>query len=1066
MIKGIETILMMIPKGGKYAKSVVNFVHKAPKSWSQLKQGIKQIEDWLKQGSLRLDGKQKTIFETNKNILKNHEKVTKKVEIPPSVKKTFPPFNVSKEDFTKGWTPTLIERSRARNIYKELEPPKEKYTKEMEAIDEELDALAFGGDKYKHLSVAEKNKIMKTLQAEMKDLIKVAMKEDLTKLSLSQINKRSQSLQKRIRGIADNPNIKGTVTEGPKSDMIDAIYKGENTALTNARKIITRNNSLKKYGDKFPRLDPDNSAFIITGLDSSGNPMKVGRFTGRFSALKDPKTGELTRKEGTSYYDKWNAEKNQIRKPNEEVFHETVDAEGKTIMSNPNYKVTTKNMEIWNELYSDMSTSDLAKKGFKLKDIDMLMKGREARKYLQTQEAAEKGLDTGIKMHERTNTNEISNILEDLYHRGDDVYKMSIEEWITKIPEHFAEGGRTGFRSPGLVTKGIEKGIQLKRLLAEGGIFAALAALTEAGITGVDKIAEMMGKEKPDFYKPSDFYKMFKKYMAQKELLKRYEVLKTRGGPEMQEDYSSGYYKEHMPKITYEEVGEKRNKHATGGVSNLFRERQGYRSGELITGGIKLVKGARWLIRMLKDMLDDMIYGGAKFAKMAEAEKIKYFKQTQAAIKSLESGGPIPDEILTSLRNDARFKDLTVTGKDKEFIEIQEVVLGKPTKGTGETILEGKVIKETVPKHRDITKMTKEEKAALLKKYQDENPNIRLSFIEKEKRLIPEGTTAESIDEAITIGNAEREKVELFAFMNELPKELQHKVALLPIEQQIPLLRKFKEAFEATKTRGVEGGVDVLQKQLLEDFPIPKGKPHATGGLIPGYATGGVSNLFRQRYRSGKAVELITKLPEFIKFVEGLLIKASNQIRRGQGKWKDLDIKQKTVQHDNLTKMVTEFQKTKKFDVKMNEYFGIDAEKAFIKAQAKVTPVKKVKVTPVKKERTMDDLVEDAYQEVFYQKPSSGDYKYDADVLATEIAYQGGKIYDDLAAVEKAGIYDLAYKRVIKDLKFNMDRNKILKDVEQKMQLSDFDPKGKPHAQGGLIPGYATGGVSNLFRSR
>jgi len=47
-----------------------------------------------------------------------------------------------------------------------------------------------------------------------------------------------------------------------------------------------------------------------------------------------------------------------------------------------------------------------------------------------------------------------------------------------------------------------------------------------------------------------------------------------------------------------------------------------------------------------------------------------------------------------------------------------------------------------------------------------------------------------------------------------------------------------------------------------------------------------------------------------------------------------------------------------------------------------------------------------------------------------------------------------------------MDRNKILKDVEQKMKLSDFDPEGKPHATGGLISGFATGGVSNLFRSR
>ena len=111
-----------------------------------------------------------------------------------------------------------MERSKARNIYKDLEPPKAKYTKEMEAIDEELDALAFGGEKYEHLSVAAKNKIMKKLQEEMKQLI--AKGEDLSTLSLGQINKKSQNIQKRIREIADNPNIKGTVSEGPKRDMI------------------------------------------------------------------------------------------------------------------------------------------------------------------------------------------------------------------------------------------------------------------------------------------------------------------------------------------------------------------------------------------------------------------------------------------------------------------------------------------------------------------------------------------------------------------------------------------------------------------------------------------------------------------------------------------------------------------------------------------------------------------------------------------------------------------------------------------------------------------------------
>ena len=91
----IINVIGMIPKGGKYAKSVVNFVRKAPEHWPKFKEAIKQIDDLLKQGKLKLDGKQKTIFETNKNILKNHEKVTKKVEIQAPVKKP--------EDYFKGF---------------------------------------------------------------------------------------------------------------------------------------------------------------------------------------------------------------------------------------------------------------------------------------------------------------------------------------------------------------------------------------------------------------------------------------------------------------------------------------------------------------------------------------------------------------------------------------------------------------------------------------------------------------------------------------------------------------------------------------------------------------------------------------------------------------------------------------------------------------------------------------------------------------------------------------------------------------------------------------------------
>ena len=286
-----------------------------------------------------------------------------------------------------------------------------------------------------------------------------------------------------------------------------------------------------------------------------------------------------------------------------------------------------------------------------------------------------------------------------------------------------------------------------------------------------------------------------------------------------------------------------------------------------------------------------------------------------------------------------------------------------------------------------------------------------------------------------------------------------------------------REALEMIK-RGM-GPEEVLQV-LKDALKRPK---QASGGRI------GMRSGTKIIDYAIKVAELIAKhgpkmAERWKKFYEGFAIKASNEIRQGLGKWKDLTTSQKTTQHDNLTKVTEGIIKTKKYDPKLDEYAGINIPKEFIAAQAKV---KKPKVKneyyskkemekewelenklakqemeqEVSKVRTMDDLVEDAYKEVFHQPAfaRSGDYKYDADILATEIAYQGGKIYDDLADVEKAAIYDLAYKRVIKDLKTRMDFEKNLKDVEQKIELQMFDPKGKTkHAAGGRI-GYSDGTI-------
>ena len=65
----------MIPKGGRFAKSVVNFVHKTPQNWEKFKSAIKQIDDLLKQG--RLVYTYDVLEETYDNLNGREEKIIK-----------------------------------------------------------------------------------------------------------------------------------------------------------------------------------------------------------------------------------------------------------------------------------------------------------------------------------------------------------------------------------------------------------------------------------------------------------------------------------------------------------------------------------------------------------------------------------------------------------------------------------------------------------------------------------------------------------------------------------------------------------------------------------------------------------------------------------------------------------------------------------------------------------------------------------------------------------------------------------------------------------------------------
>ena len=60
-------------------------------------------------------------------------------------------------------------------------------------------------------------------------------------------------------------------------------------------------------------------------------------------------------------------------------------------------------------------------------------------------------------------------------------------------------------------------------------------------------------------------------------------------------------------------------------------------------------------------------------------------------------------------------------------------------------------------------------------------------------------------------------------------------------------------------------------------------------------------------------------------------------------------------------------------------------------------------------------------------------------------------LYEDLGALEQTKFYGTAYDYLAKEMMQYRQMTKMLKDVEQKMVLSDFSIKGrKPSASGGL----------------
>ena len=247
------------------------------------------------------------------------------------------------------------------------------------------------------------------------------------------------------------------------------------------------------------------------------------------------------------------------------------------------------------------------------------------------------------------------------------------------------------------------------------------------------------------------------------------------------------------------------------------------------------------------------------------------------------------------------------------------------------------------------------------------------------------------------------------------------------------------------------------QKEVLErlDINIKNAKADFATPVDPDdFASGGIA---RVGMAGGGALW---------KFIQGLFIKASNEIRLGKGLFKGLNEKQRIVQHDNLTKMVEQWQKTKTLPEGAEQYFGVDAKKAFAAAEAKV-----------KKPKVKD--------EYYSKKDMEKEWAHENKLAKQEMKQEDQMIDKALSGMDERTLIKTKYPGITDDLlnKILIDDNPqrkadVMATMDQYMKLREvgkgeqeaFDiltkdmKKPTKHAAGGVAgqlhlnrPGYESG---------
>jgi len=330
------------------------------------------------------------------------------------------------------------------------------------------------------------------------------------------------------------------------------------------------------------------------------------------------------------------------------------------------------------------------------------------------------------------------------------------------------------------------------------------------------------------------------------------------------------------------------------------------------------------------------------------------------------------------------------------------------------------------------------------------------------------------------------------------------KPKIVPKETEAEVLARMKgmnkKTIERIKRRRYEAAIKAEKEKAAKD-------PNYIPDIIDpeDFASGGIAGQLHL-YDGGIARVGMAGGGALWKFIEALFIKASNDIRLGKGLFKGLTEKQRIVQHDNLTKMVEQFQKTKKLPEGAEQYFGIDAEKAFKIKTGEIQPsfslsreklvaqfpnipegeINRIMKLPVDEQKKIltklmsGQKTHTKFTQQQYLEDLDNRIMDEMDITKSEMDNMSSVALDDLRRnADPIGMQthfdEITEGRGVGDF---ADDSSFLRDEKQTEILEQFDVTGKKgHAYGGIAgelhlnrPGYFKGkivtGIKNYLRKK